>query len=56
MLRPGDVITCDYCGACLELDEQDEAQLALSNYGNAIYIECPCCGKMAKIVGVTDIF
>lgn len=55
MLRPGDVITCDYCGECLEVEEND-LQVAFGTYGDAIYITCPCCGKMAKIVGVVDIF
>lgn len=55
MLRPGDVIICDYCGEHLEVEEND-LQVAFGTYGDAIYITCPCCGKMAKIVGVADIF
>lgn len=55
MLRPGDVITCDYCDEYLEVEKKD-LQVAFGTYGDAIYITCPCCGKMAKIVGIADIF
>lgn len=55
MLRPGDVIKCDYCGEWLEVEE-DDLQVAFGNYADAIYIECPCCHKIAKIVGVADIW
>lgn len=55
MLRPGDVIQCDYCGEWLEVEQQD-LEVAFGSYGDAIYITCPCCGKMAKIVGVANIW
>lgn len=55
MLKAGDIIQCECCGATLEIEE-DDLDVAIGSHGSLIYITCPACGGMAATEGITDIF
>lgn len=57
MLHVGDIITCQYCGEELEIEESDLKHFNLNfcSFGSEIYIQCPCCGKPAYTEGILNL-
>lgn len=57
MLHVGDVISCQYCGELLEIEESDlNFKLNYGSFGSEIYVQCPCCGKPAYTEGTIKLF